>query len=426
MDKRFLNIFGLTEEQALDIIATPLEQLEDPTARYVAASHLMNFPTERSIEALIGVVRSSDSDLYNRIARRKAIESLGRLQSSEALPVIRECLADEDCYTVETAVWAIGEIGTQDETILEEIAQLLKRDGQNYRVIIQTLAKFNYKPALARIQPFTEDASEPIASAAISAIARLTGDSTLMSRVVEFLQHESVNARRGCIQDLIDAQYCEAIPQISRCPVSVVFRLRGIRTLAASGIQAGKLEFESIEPDLDRVILDRPYDIDLVHEYDRTPTLEFAVQELYHTDFGRCYLASRTLLDLYAEEAPKALLKTWEQEAHNDYGAHYHVLKLLGWLKYAPAYDLLVESLQNTAPQFQKSRAAAAIALGNLGDDRAIPLLQEALDSKIFMLQYASLLALQQIGDDKCWEQLANDPNVLIRSKAMGAKASAK
>ncbi|WP_293028708.1 hypothetical protein, partial [Moorena sp. SIO3I8] len=33
--------------------------------------------------------------------------------------------------------------------------------------------------------------------------------------------------------------------------------------------------------------------------------------------------------------------------------------------------------VHNKAPQFQKSRAAAAIALGNLGDKRAIPLLKD-------------------------------------------------
>jgi bilin biosynthesis protein len=46
------------------------------------------------------------------------------------------------------------------------------------------------------------------------------------------------------------------------------------------------------------------------------------------------------------------------------------VVKLFGWLKHAPAYDLIVEALHNTQPQFKKSRAAAAIlmALAKLGD----------------------------------------------------------
>jgi bilin biosynthesis protein len=158
----------------------------------------------------------------------------------------------------------------------------------------------------------------------------------------------------------------------------------------------------------------------LVHEYDQKPSLDFAIGELYHTDFGRCYLASKTLLEWEPqEEVPPALLSSWAKEAHNDYGAHYHVVKLLGWLKYAPAYDLLVEALHNTSPQFQKSRAGAAIALGNLGDDRAIPLLKDALTSQIFDLKYASLLALEQLGDATGREIAAHDTDDLIRAKAM-------
>ena len=419
MDKRFFNIFGLTEDQAIALLETPLDQLEDKSDRYVAASHLINYPTERSINALIEAVQNQDPEMYNRIARRKAVESLGRLKASVALPVIRSCLGDDDCYTVENAVWAIGEIGTEDGAILEEIAQLLEKPAQNYRVIIQVLAKLDYKSALERIEKFTESDSEPIASAAIATVSRLTGDYSQMSKVVEFLQHANVNARRGCIQDLIDAQHYQAIPQIAKCPVSLVFRLRGIRLLAETGVPAGKIAFEEIEPYLDRVIRDHPHDLEFVHEYDQTPSLEFVISELYHTDFGRCYLGSKTLLGVYPEEAGEALMATFADKAHNDYGAHYHVVKLLGWLEYLPAYDLLVEALHNRAPQFQKSRAAAAIALGNLGDERAIPLLKESLKTQIFDLKYACLLALDQLEDTSGRDIAVNDSDWLIRAKAL-------
>ncbi len=420
MDKRFFNMFGLTEERALALLNTPKEQLAAPTEHYVAVAHLINFPTERSINALIKVVENPATELYDRITRRKALESLGRLQAKQALSVIRPCLDDEDCYTVENAVWALGEIGTADEQILAKITQLLERPNQSYRTIIQTLAKLNYSPAVGKIKKFVEAEDEPIASAAIASICRLTGDYSQIGQVVEFLQHSNVNARRAAIQDLIDAAYYQAIPEISRCPVSIVFRLRGIRRLATVAIKAEKLKFIDIEPHLDRVIRDHPNDLELVHEYDQKPSLAFAIGELYHTDFGRCYLASKTLLEWEPQaEVPPALLSSWEKEAHNDYGAHYHVVKLLGWLKYAPAYDLLVEALHNTSPQFQKSRAGAAIALGNLGDERAIPLLKNALTSQIFDLKYASLLALEQLGDTTGRAIAAHDADELIRAKAM-------
>jgi bilin biosynthesis protein len=417
MDKRFFNIFNLTEDQAIAILEKPLEELEDQSERYVAASHLINFPTQRSINALITLVEDDNPELYHRIARRKAVESLGRLQAREALPVITSCLGDDDPYTVENAVWAIGEIGTEDESILEKIKQLLDKPEQNSRLIIQTLAKFNYKAALDKIRPFIDSDNEPIASAAIATVARLTGDYSQIHKVVNFLQHSSVNARRACIQDLIDAEYYNSIPQIAQCPVSLIFRLRGIRLLAEKGISQGKITFAEIEPSLDRVIKDHPNNLEMVHEYDQQPSLEFLIRELYSTDFGRCYLASQTLIQEYPKEAPVALMETYAQEANNDYGAHYHVVKLLGWLKYEPSYDLIIEALQNIQPQFQKSRAAAAIALANLGANRAIPLLQESLKTHIFDLKYASLLALEQLGDDTSRQIVANDGDLLIRAK---------
>jgi bilin biosynthesis protein len=403
MDQRFFKLFNLTEDEAIAILDTPLDLLGENDSRYIAASHLVNFSTDRSISALIRAVQNTDSSLENRIVRRKSIETLGRLQATSTLSVIRACLADDDCYTVENAVWAIGEIGTQDGDILEEMVQLLDKPEQTYRVILHTLAKLNDKT---------------IASAAIAAICRLTGDTTQMEQAIAFLQHPNVYVRRLCIQDFIDTQYYDAIARIAGCPVSLVFRLRGIRSLAEASQRDGSIDIEEILSLIDRVIRDLPADLDLVHEYDQFPVLDFVVRELYQTDFGRCYLASKTLLDAYAAEAPAALMQTYQEEAHNDYGAHYHVIKVLGWLKYTPAYDLFVEALYNREPQFQKSRAAAAIALGELGDIRAIGDLKACLETPIWDLKYAALMALEQLGDSSGCEIAANDADWLVRAKA--------
>jgi bilin biosynthesis protein len=419
MDKRFFNIFGLTEEQAISIIDTPLNQLEDSSDKYIAVSHLINFPTEQSIAALVRAIETSNpSELDERIVRRKAVESLGRLQAKTALPVIRECLKDDDIYTVENAVWAIGEIGASDSDTLEQVAQLLDKEGQIYRVIIHTLANADYKSALERVKKFTSAPDEPTRSAAIATVCRFTGDYSEISKVTALLQSSNVNARRGCIQDLIDSRYYKAIPDIARCPVSLVFRLRAIRLLANSGVQSEEITFAEIQSYLEQVIRDNPNDLDLVHEYDVTPVLNFVVGELYETDFGRCYLATKTLVSTYPTEAPAALMSTYADRAYNDYGAHYHVIKALGWLKYEPAYDLLIENLHNREPQFQKSRGACAIALGELGDKRAVSELVSCLKSPIWDLKYAALMALDKLGDTSGKEIAANDTDWLIRAKA--------
>jgi bilin biosynthesis protein len=420
MDKRFANLFGLTEEEAITLLDTPLDQLQEDDSRYVAAAQLVNFPTDRSINALIRAVQNTEPSLDNRIVQRKAVESLGRLQAIQGLPVIRTCLADEDCYMVENAVWAIGEIGTQDSDILEAIAQLLEKSGQTYRVIIQTLAKLDYKPALERIRQFVTAKDEPTASAAIATVCRFTGDYSQMKQVVAFLYHSNVYARRLSIQDLIDTQYYDAIPQIAQCPVSVVFRLRGIRLLAEAGIPMRAIAFSDVKPALEQVIADHPKNLKLVHEYDQVPTLESVIDHLYETDFGRCYLATQTLLDVYSETAGEALLVSYVDRATTDYGAHYHFIKLLGWLKYAPAYELILEALHNPQPQFQKSRMAAAIALSELGDPRAVPVLKACLETKIWDLKYAALMALEKLGDTSGLEIAATDENTLVQAKAKG------
>ncbi|MEM9212934.1 MAG: phycocyanin operon protein Y [Cyanobacteria bacterium P01_F01_bin.150] len=419
MDKRFNNLFNLSEEEAIALLDTPQSQLKEGDSRYVAASHLINFSTDSSIQALIRAVEATeDQSLENRIVRRKSVESLGKLKASQAVSTIRKCLIEDDHLTVENAVWAIGEIGTTDATLLDEIVAQLDRKEQNHRVVIHTLAKLGHKTALDKIRTFIDAEDAPVASAAISAVCRFTDDYALMEKVVEFMFHPMVIVRRLAIQDLIDAQYIGAIHEMSRAPVSIAFRLRGIRFLSTVGHKAETLTFKFVRPYIEKTLLDHPDGLDLVHAYDVVPNLPFLIRELYQTDFGRCYLAVKTILEHYSEEAPEALFATYKEEAHNDYGAHFHVMKLFGWLKCADAYDLLVEALHNQAPQFQKSRAAAAIALGELGDLRAIPELQSSFTSPLFDLPYAILMALENLGDTNTHKLAKNHHNWLVKAKA--------
>ena len=418
MDNRFANIFGLTEDQCIALIDTPPEQAADESERYIAASQLANYPSDASIDALIRAIQTTHDSLDNRITRRKAVESLGKLKAVRGLETIRTCLADTDCYTVESAVWAIGEIGTDSAEILDEIAQLLTQPNQTYRVIIHTLVKLDYGAAVDRIRPFMDAEDKPTASAAIATVCRFTRDFSQIDRVVALLQSDSVNARRACLEDLINSQYYPAIPAIARCPISLMFRLRAVRALAASGMATGDVSLDQVLPVIEQILRDHPNDLELVHEYDQPPSLEFLVQELYQTDFGRTYLAIQTVIEHHADTAPAALFATYSADAHNDYGAHYHVMKLMGWLRHQPAYDLLLDALNNTAPQFMKSRAAAALSLAELGEPRAIAPLQTSAQSKIWMLQFASLMALEKLGDYSQHKLLLEADDWAVRAKA--------
>ena len=154
-----------------------------------------------------------------------------------------------------------------------------------------------------------------------------------------------------------------------------------------------------MQPWLEKTLQDHPHSISLVHRYDSIPAVNAVVQELYGTDFGRCYLGSKTLIDHYADDAPDALLKSYKEEGYNDYGAHYHIMRLFGWLQVHEAYDLLVDALHNKQPQFQKSRIAAAFSLAELGEAKAIPKIKKALAVPIWDLQYSAILALEKLGE---------------------------
>lgn len=419
MDNRFSRLFNLTEAQAIEVLDGAVNDSDEASNRYIAASHLVNFDTPESLAALVRAVKNDDDDLDNRIVRRKAVESLGRLKSASTLPVIADCLGDADSYLVENAAWAIGEIGTDDGQILETLAQQLEREGQSYRTIIHALAKLGYEPATARIKKLTQSDQAPIVSAALSALYQLNGDEEAIAQVKQYLQSANVNARRGGIQDLIDAKYYRAIPHIARCPVSMVFRLRGISLLGQAGMASEALTFTDIQPILEKTIKDHPNGLALVHCYDQKQPLSGLVQELYGTDFGRCYLATKTLIEEYPAEAPSALIESYKAEGYNDYGAHYHIMRLFGWLQVTDAYDLLVEALNNKAPQFQKSRTAAAIALAELGNPQAIPELRNALSVPIWDLQYAAIMALAQLNDSQPLPISPDDSDLhwLVRSK---------
>jgi bilin biosynthesis protein len=191
-----------------------------------------------------------------------------------------------------------------------------------------------------------------------------------------------------------------------------------LRSLGATGFDAGVTTPEKLLPYAEQVLYDHPRDLQLIHAYDRPPALPKLIQELYDTDFARAYRASLTLIEEYPNEAGPALLETYIQQAREDYGGHYHVMKLLGWLKYAPGYETLLEGLNISAPQFMKSRAAAAIALGELGNPDAIPALVTCLDSKLWDLRFSALVALEKLGHRDGLAGAIDDPDWMVQTKA--------
>ena len=89
MSSSFDNIHpGLSQAGSLQILSTPVSQLDSMSDYYMAASHLINFPGQETEQALILLVETDSEEQALVLARRKAVEVLARLGCKAAIPAI--------------------------------------------------------------------------------------------------------------------------------------------------------------------------------------------------------------------------------------------------------------------------------------------------------------------------------------------------
>jgi bilin biosynthesis protein len=129
------------------------------------------------------------------------------------------------------------------------------------------------------------------------------------------------------------------------------------------------------------------------------------------------------------------LEKVWTERAHNDYGAHYLIMQLFGWIdqwssrSLIAIREILLQAISDQRPQFKKSVPAAFLSLAKLFPDDCDSLLESWLSlEKVssWQCRYVALMVVQ--ADLKCHqiqrcqksiESLAeSDPEFLVRAKA--------
>ena len=361
---------GLSQDDAIRLLSAPLAELESQSDPYMAAAHLINFPGRDTETALMALVADADQSQPRKLARRKAVEVLGRLGCQEAMAPIANCLSSDDPYLVENAAFALQQLNCQDAAVHQSLQHLLSDPAQNRRVLIQSLAALNVSEAEPLIASFQTSDQPGVRGAAISASIRLGGSREQVSVLGEQTLLPNQMDRQSAIQDAINAGATELLPQILRAPVSPVFRMRALRALWPNGRpQNDGLDLIEV---LDAMIVDRPEALELVHTYDQAPSVDFLIQEFFGTDFSRSYLALQTLQDHSAEQLWPRLEQRWHAEAHNDYGAHYFFIRLFSMIGPWPdealglMHSILSEAITTRRPQFMKSKPAAVLAMAGL------------------------------------------------------------
>lgn len=439
---RDLFFSGMDAQMAISILDEDLGSLSQKDDRFIAAERLKFFPSDESADALIRFIRKFDpaaADQYileDCIARRKAVESLGRqkgsYRSAQVMKLLRDCLSDNDKFMVEVAVWALAELGiSNNNDALEAVMKVLDNDDAEKRVVIQTLMRCSYTPALDRIRPFVNSQDPSIASAAMAAVSLLSNDSDAMAPVVDILKSPILNVRRSAIEDLTLARYVPAMQNVAVCPNSLVLRARTVRVLLDTQKEANP-GLEDVLPDdmvalVDRMIWDHPGDLDLLDmkkETRKARAPDRNIRQLYKNDAVYSYLATKTLAEDHRDSADgevgAAVLQSYMDLKYFDYFGAYHVYKTLGWLRYPGAYDLLTDNAENLPPRFFNHQAGAITALAELGNRDVLPIVRKVAEqTTIWELKYACLISAERLGDDGGLRELMlDDSDWLVRARA--------
>lgn len=439
---RDLFFAGMDAGMAIAILDAPLDKeyekgIED---LFIAAERLKFFPSEESTSALIRYICKFDlskMDSYRfemRVARRKCVESLGRhkgkFQKEKVKALLKDCMQEDDPNLVEVCVWALAEIGvSNDEDVLSSIVDILDKDNVQKRVVIQTLLRAGYKPALERIRPFIDSPFPAVASAALSAVATFDNDVEAMKPVVQILKSDVLNERRAAIEDLTLARYVPALEDVAVCPNSLVLRCRTVRVFLDVRKQDEPQLADTLDDYtaklVDRLIWDHPGDVDLLGMKKETKKSRDAarnIRQLYKNDALYSYLACRTLAEDYRdsddETTHAAVLKSYTDLPYFDYFGAYHAYKTLGWLKYQGAYDLLLENARTLPPRFFNHKAGAITALAELGNaDVVDSIVDIAKDATLWELKYACLITAERLGDGRVRELFKSDSDWLVRAR---------
>jgi HEAT repeat protein len=380
MSERFDTLFsGMSEENALNLIITDPSQLDNPGVKYLAASRLGACTSQQSLDRLIEVASKESDNLYDRITRRKALEALGRRKQKTAIPALIEALLDEDEPTVVNAVDSIARIGaTLTTTQQQKLLVALKGPDNQKRAVIQALTRLNLPDSKDVVAKLRDDLNPLVAGAAHAHALRLANREESLGPLLKQLQDDNPGRRRAAVIDLGDAQNVAALEALTRCPVSMPLRAKSA-FLIAKAQNEGNCDICSTAKTnalLETLLRDDPRTLSIAPISQVSPEAQAICAGLQHRDEARQYAAAKALCEL---PAPKrlALIDDLEENQGSDYGVHYLLANCVGLLDLKERSDLVKRALQETGPQYSKSRIAAAWSCLRLRLDDQKPLLKE-------------------------------------------------
>ncbi len=424
----FDNLPQINKIDAINILRSPISEVKLLANYYKAVFHLANFPCEESEMVLLDFIKHDCEKLEYKIAKRKAIEILANYGCKKAIKTIAEFLENDDDYLVETVIWSLGKLKCNDIDIINKICSKLYKQFNNKRVVIQTLTHLGVRKEIDMIRSLSTDkqSSNRVKGASFAALIKLAGEEDKLSDLKKFLRLSNQNDRHCAVQDIINAGHVSVLPALIKAPLSPSFKLHAIDSLWINEVVL--CENINLFNCIDSVIIDDPTKIDTLEVNNFNNDMSFLIEQLFHTDFNRCYQSVKELLKFPLDKVLFYLNKNWDR-AKSDYGAIYFFITVYKLLLDQQFYDECILDkvdflLSDNWPDYMKFKSLAIQILGCLNEDKFynnIIHFSDNTHTPYWKNRYTALLVLQnkQIHIKKEFTKFfLNDSQRFVRLKA--------
>ena len=424
----FNNLPKINKIDAINILRRPISEVKLLADYYKAVFHLANFPCEESEVVLLDFIKHDCEKLEYKIAKRKAIEVLANFGCKKAIQAIAEFLENDDDYLVETVIWSLAKLKCNDIDIINKICSKLYKQFNNKRVVIQTLTHLGVRKEIDMIRSLSRDkqSSNGVKGASFAALIKLAGEEDKLTDLKKFLRLSNQNDRHCAVQDIINAGHLSVLPDLIKAPLSPSFKLQAIDSLWINEVVL--CENINLFNCIDSVVFDDPRNIDTLEVNNFNKDLSFLIEQLFHTDFNRCYQSIKELLKFPLDKVLYYLNNNWDR-AKSDYGAIYFFINAYKILLAKQLYDKTILDkvdflLSDYWPNYMKFKSSAIQILGCLSDTKfynKINQLSNDRNTPYWKNRYTALLVLQnkQIHIKKDLAKFfLNDSHRFVRLKA--------
>ena len=400
----FNNLPRISKREAINILKKPISKTKLSSDYYKAVFHLANFPCLESEIILLDFIKYDYEQLEFRIARRKAIEVLAFFNCKKAIPTIADYLQNEDSYLVETAIWSLGKLKCNDIEIINQICFKLYEKFDNKRVVIQALTELGVTKEIEKIRLLSKDrkSSYAVKGASLAALVRLCGEKDKLIELKDFLRLSNQNDRHCAVQDIVNAGQLSIIPFLIKAPISPSFKIQAIDSLWFD--KSLYSENVNLIDSIDSAIIDDPKKIETLKINNFKTEINFLIDQLFHTDFNRCYKSLKELQKYPPHQVYYNLNIHWER-AKLDYGAIYFFINAYKFLLKNGFYnESLLEKveflLSDYWPDHMKFKSSAIEVLGRLNNSKFYDYSHRFADEKLtpfWKNRYTYLIVLEEI-----------------------------